>query len=73
MRRVVRRMRRAGANRPFTPFFVAYLTFYNAIRRGEEVHLLKCLTRKNLNGRNFGKSTFSLVLSFFALEKRKYI
>jgi len=43
------------------------------IRRGENVNLLQRSTRKKLNGRNCDKSTFSLVLSFFALEKRKNI
>ncbi len=43
------------------------------IKRGEELNLLQRSTRKKLNGRNLGKSTFSLVLSFFASEKRKNI
>jgi len=62
-------MRRAGATRPFTPFFVAYLTFYNAIRRGEEVHLLKCLTRKKLNGRIYEKALFLWYFLFLLWKK----
>jgi len=43
------------------------------IKRGEELNLLQRSTRKKLNGRNFWKSTFLLVLFFFALEKEKNI
>jgi len=57
--------------RPLYRFLLIGLGRWYVGERGGYVLLVTLLTRKRQAGDK--KSTFSLVLSFFALEKRKYI
>jgi len=57
--------------RPPYRFLPVGLNMWHAVERGSNLSILQPLTRKRQAGDK--KSTFSLVLSFFALEKRKYI